>query len=37
MTGAAARTLRPVDDRGVERVLKRLGALWESGALAGMT
>jgi predicted SprT family Zn-dependent metalloprotease len=33
MTGAAAKTLRPVDARGVERILRRLGALWESRAL----
>jgi predicted SprT family Zn-dependent metalloprotease len=36
MTGAAARTLRPVDARRVERILRRLGARWESRALAGI-
>ncbi len=36
MTGAAAKTLRPVDARRVERILRRLGALWESRALAGI-
>ena len=36
MTGAAATTLRPVDARRVERILRRLGALWESRALGGI-
>jgi predicted SprT family Zn-dependent metalloprotease len=36
MTGAAAKTLRPVDARRVERILRRLGALWESRALGGI-
>jgi predicted SprT family Zn-dependent metalloprotease len=36
MTGAAARTLRSVDARGVERILRRLGALWESRTLGGI-
>lgn len=36
MTGAAPRTLRPVDARRVERILLRLGALWESPALGGI-
>jgi hypothetical protein len=34
MTGAGASTLRPVDARRVDRILRRLGALWESRALA---
>ena len=36
MTRAASRTLRPVDARRVEQVLRRLGALWESRALGGI-
>jgi predicted SprT family Zn-dependent metalloprotease len=36
MTEAAAKTLRPVDARRVERILRRLGALWESRALGGI-
>ena len=36
MNGAAARSLRPVDARRVERILRRLGALWESRALGGI-
>ena len=36
MTGAAAKTLRPVDARRVERILRRLGALWESRALGSI-
>jgi len=36
MTGAAARTLRPVDARRVAQILRRLGALWESRTLAGI-
>ena len=34
MNGAAARTLRPVDALRVERILRRLEALWHSRALA---
>ncbi len=36
MTGAAARTLRPVHARRVGRILQRLKALWESPALGGI-
>jgi predicted SprT family Zn-dependent metalloprotease len=36
VTGAAAKTLRPVDARRAERILRRLGALWESRALGGI-
>ena len=34
MTGAAAKALRPTDARRVERILRRLGALWKAPALA---
>ena len=37
MTGPAAKALRPVDARRVERILRRLGTLWESRALDGNT
>jgi predicted SprT family Zn-dependent metalloprotease len=36
MTRAVGRTLRPVDACRVERILRRLGALWESRALGGI-
>jgi predicted SprT family Zn-dependent metalloprotease len=36
MNGAAARNLRPVDARRVGRILRRLGALWESRSLGGI-
>jgi predicted SprT family Zn-dependent metalloprotease len=36
MIGASARTLRPVDARRVDRILRRLGALWESRTLGGI-
>jgi predicted SprT family Zn-dependent metalloprotease len=36
MAEDAAKPLRPVDARRVERILRRLGALWESRALGGI-
>jgi hypothetical protein len=36
MTAAAAKNPRPVDARRVARILRRLGALWESRALGGI-
>jgi sirohydrochlorin ferrochelatase len=36
MNGAATGTLRPDDARRVERILRRLGALWEWRALGGI-
>ena len=37
MDGAAAKALRPTDARRLEGILRRLGALWEAPALAGIT
>jgi hypothetical protein len=36
MTGAAAKALHPTDARRIEGIMRRLGALWEASALAGI-
>ena len=37
MTGAAIKALPSADARRIEGILRRLGALWEAPALAGIT